>query len=187
MTGGAMLDGMAASVLVPGTVEDAAAVRRLRDAAAEWLLSRGIEQWRPGEASEARLAARAEAGELFVSRADGLVVAAVVVVFDDGPVWGPDTGEAGYVHTLVIDRRYAGSGLGRRLLEQAERLVTARGRLRVRLDCVATNGRLRAYYRQAGYREVGERSFRPDRGWSPVTLFEKHLSPNWARSAPDCA
>jgi protein-tyrosine phosphatase len=169
---------MAASVLVPGTVEDAAAVCRLRDAAAEWLLSRGIEQWRPGEVSEARLASRAEAGELFVSRVDGSVVAAVVVAFEDSPIWGPDAGEAGYVHALVIDRRYAGSRLGRRLLRQAERLIMARGRIRVRLDCVATNGRLRAYYRQAGYQEVGERSFRPDSGWSPVTLFEKQLSPN---------
>jgi protein-tyrosine phosphatase len=173
-----MLDGMSASVLVPGTVEDAAAVRRLRDAAAEWLLSRGIEQWRPGEVSEARLAARADAGELFVSRAGGVVVASVVVASDDIPVWGPDADKAGYVHTLVIDRRYAGSGLGRRLLRQAERLVTARGRTRVRLDCVATNGRLRAYYRQAGYQEVGEPSFRPDRGWSSVTLFEKRVSPS---------
>jgi ribosomal protein S18 acetylase RimI-like enzyme len=170
-----MLDGMSASALVPGTVEDAAAVRRLRDAAAEWLLSRDIEQWRPGEVSEAGLAARAEAGELFVSRADGSVAGAVVVVFDDSAVWGPDAGEAGYVHTLVIDRRYAGSGLGRRLLQQAEGLVTAQGRTRVRLDCVAINGRLRAYYRRAGYQEVGERSFGPDSGWSPVTLFQKHL------------
>lgn len=35
-----------------GLTADAAAVVRLRDAAAEWLLARGIEQWHPGEATE---------------------------------------------------------------------------------------------------------------------------------------
>jgi hypothetical protein len=41
------------SALDRGVGVDAPAVVRLREAAAEWLLSRGIEQWRPGEASEA--------------------------------------------------------------------------------------------------------------------------------------
>jgi protein-tyrosine phosphatase len=163
-----MLDG----VLDPATVEDAAAVVRLRDAAAEWLLSRGIEQWRPGELTNVRIAARAEAGELFVCRVDGVVAAAVVVADQDSAVWGAVAGDAGYVHTLVVDRRHAGRGLGRRVLAAVERLIATR-HARARLDCVSTNTRLRAYYRDAGYREVGERDL--GAGWSPVTLFEKRL------------
>ena len=163
---------MLAGVLAPATVQDAAVVVRLRDAAAEWLLARGIEQWRPGELTEARIAMRAEAGELYVCRMDGAVAAAVVVADQDSAVWGPVAGDAGYVHTLVIDRRHAGQGLGRRVLAGVEHLIATR-HARARLDCVSTNNRLRKYYRDAGYREVGERDL--GAGWSPVTLFEKRL------------
>jgi ribosomal protein S18 acetylase RimI-like enzyme len=158
-------------VLAAGTAEDATTVVALRDAAAQWLLSRGIEQWRPGELSVDAMATTAAAGDLFVRRKHGAVVAAVVISWSDRPIWGADDGDAGYVHTLVIDRRHAGRGLGRAVLTDAEHLIAARDRRRVRLDCVRTNDGLRAYYRAAGYREVGERSFGGD--WSPVTLFEK--------------
>jgi protein-tyrosine phosphatase len=172
-----MLVVVPAGVLVPGAVQDAPAVLRLRDAAGQWLLSRGIAQWRPGEISEPGLVARAEAGELFVSRAEDSVVGAVVVSLSDPAFWGPDAGDdAGYLHTLVIDRRYAGTGLGRRILQQAEQHLAGRGVARVRLDCVATNDGLRGYYRRAGYREIGQRCFGPGSRWSPVVLFEKHPS-----------
>jgi protein-tyrosine phosphatase len=167
---------MSLSPLVPGTAADAAAVVRLRDAAAGWLLARGIQQWRPGEATEPAVAARADAGELFVVRDGDRVVAAVVIVPSDLPVWGPRADTAGYLHNLVIDRRRAGEGLGRRVLGGAEAQLAARGRTRARLDCVATNARLTAYYRQAGYDQVGLRSFAPDTGWDPVALFEKALA-----------
>jgi hypothetical protein len=36
---------------------------------------------------------------------------------------------------------------------------------------VASNGRLRRYYTELGYRVVGEKSF--DTGWSAVVLMEK--------------
>jgi len=158
-----------------GTVADAAAVVRLRDAAAEWLLARGIEQWHPGEAGESGLAARADAGELFVVRDRGEVVAAVVIVPSDPLVWGPRPSDAGYLHTLVIDRRWAGQGLGRRVLARAEAHIAARGATCARLDCVAGNDGLTAYYRNAGYTEVGRRTFAPDHPWPPVALFEKQI------------
>lgn len=162
--------------LESGMVADAAAVVRLRDAAAEWLLSRGIEQWRPGEASEAGVAARADAGELFVVRDRGQVVAAVVIASSDAEIWGPRPDDAGYVHTLVIDRRRTGEGLGRRLLALAEAHIARRGGTYARLDCVTGNDGLTAYYRNAGFTEVGRRTFAPDRFWSPVALFEKALT-----------
>jgi ribosomal protein S18 acetylase RimI-like enzyme len=166
---------MSSSQLVPGAAADAAAVVRLRDAAAEWLLSRGIEQWRPGEATAAGVAARADAGQLFVVREGDQVVAAVVIVPSDTEVWGPRADDAGYLHTLVIDRRRAGEGLGRRVLDLAEARIAAQGGSRARLDCAAANPGLTSYYRHAGYHQVGLRSFPPETGWTPVALFEKPL------------
>jgi GNAT superfamily N-acetyltransferase len=161
---------VAAERLEAGVATDAAAVVRLRDAAAGWMLARGIEQWHPGEAHEARLAARADAGELFVVRDGREVVAAVVIASADPEIWGPRPDDAGYVHTLVIDRRRAGTGLGRRVLARAEARIAARGASFARLDCVAG---LVPYYRAAGYTEFGHRTF--DNSWTPVTLFQKEL------------
>ena len=162
-------------LLVAGTTADAHAVVGLRDTAAEWLLSRGIEQWRPGELAVDVLAAKAAAGQLYVRREQGAIVAAVVITWSDPAIWGVDDGAAGYVHTLVTDRRHSGRGLGLSVLADAEQLIAGQGRSRVRLDCVGTNDGLRAYYRAAGYHEVGERSFGAGSSWSPMTLFEKRL------------
>lgn len=77
------------------------------------------------------------------------------------------------MHTLVIDRRRAGQGLGRRVLALAETHIAARGKPLGRLDCI--DG-LAAYYRAAGYTEAGRRTFTPDHPWPPVLLFEKQLA-----------
>lgn len=162
--------------LQPAVAGDAAAVVRLRDAAASWLLGRGIAQWQPGEARVERAAARADAGELFVVRDRGEVVAAVVIVPSDPQVWGSRPGTAGYLHTLVIDRRRAGQGLGRRVLTLAEAHIAATGATYARLDALAGNDALTAYYRTAGYTEVGRHTFAPATSWPPVLLFEKRLA-----------
>ena len=107
------------------------------------------------------------------------MVGAVVVSFSDELIWGADAGDAGYVHSLVIDRRRAGTGLGLRILPRAQELVAATGRTRARLDCVALNAELRRYYRDAGYAEVGYQPFEPCSRWSRVVLFEKTPMSGW--------
>jgi ribosomal protein S18 acetylase RimI-like enzyme len=154
---------------------DARAVVQLRDAAAEWQRSLGIKQWAPGEVTEPQLADRAHAGELFVVRRRQEIIAAVRLQWGDDAVWGVSPPEAGYIHGLMIDRRHSGTGLGRGVLAWAETEIASRGKNVARLDCVESNGALRAYYRRAGYAEVGRKSFAPESGWNPVTLFEKHL------------
>lgn len=166
---------MLVGMLVLATVDDASAVLELRDAAAVWLLSRGIDQWHPGESTVDALKKKAATGQLFVRRERDAVVAAVVITLSDPLIWDAEDGDAGYVHTLVIDRRHARTGLGRQVLRDAENQIALLGRHRVRLDCVKTNRNLREYYLAAGYREVGERSFGADSNWSPVVLFEKSL------------
>lgn len=49
-------------------------------------------------------------------------------------------------------------GEGRFLLQAAERRAAAAGRAMVRLDCVASNTRLNAYYLDLGYRVVGHKA-----------------------------
>lgn len=77
----------------------------------------------------------------------------------DENLWS-DADRAVYLHRLVVDSRYKGKQIGSKLMNQAVAETN-----RIRLDCVATNPFLNAYYPRFGFTYVGERD-----GFS---LFEK--------------
>ena len=75
---------------------------------------------------------------------------------------------------LMVDRAFAHLGLGRSLLDWAERRIRSAGHRNARLDCVRTNVALREYYENEGYVLVGYREFA---GEIPnVALYEKALA-----------
>lgn len=150
---------------------DAPAVLALRDAAARWMVARGIAQWRPGDRPLSYFASAAATGDLLAWRSAGRVVGAVVVSASDR-TWVSTPPATCYLHALVIDRAHA--GLGRRVLAAAENHLRSLGVARVRLDCVAHNAALRAYYREAGYAPAGTRDLPAP--WGSVALFEKVLA-----------
>lgn len=148
----------------------------MRDAAARWQVARGIAQWRVGELTEAHFRRRTTVGEVWIAveAGSGRCAGAWELWWEDPRTWGVQREPAGHVHRLMVDRDVAPPGTGRRLLASAERRILETGRLLARLDCAHHNEGLRAYYRAAGYREVG---VCPD-SWPsgyPVTLFEKRL------------
>jgi GNAT superfamily N-acetyltransferase len=126
----------------------------LADAAA-WLRARGIEQW-PERFDESWVMPAIERGEtwLAVHEPEVEVVGTVVVEWEDPIFWAGYPADAGYLHRLAVRRR--GTGLGARLLRWAEEHAAAAGKPFLRLDCVAWNGSLRAYYERAGYEHVGD-------------------------------
>jgi protein-tyrosine phosphatase len=155
--------------------DDVPVVVRLRDEAARWLIGRGIEQWGPGELPVSWFEQLVQEGSVWLMRTDQRILATVSLTWEDPFVWGEREGPSGYIHTLVIDRRFAGLGLGRRLLAWTERQIASSGRELARLDCVLSNRKLRSYYEQAGYCHVGHKTF-PDVGWAHETaLYEKHI------------
>jgi ribosomal protein S18 acetylase RimI-like enzyme len=158
---------------------DAAVLFALREAAARWQVSHGIVQWLPGEVSAEEFSAQIAAGEWVVLRDAEGVRAAGRLLWVDRAVWGDHPDDAGYVHGLMIDRDCAGAGLGRRLLDLIAERVRNEGRPFLRLDCVVGNQRLRDYYRDLGFREVGRREF--ESRWAPVVLLERALPPGRPR------
>jgi ribosomal protein S18 acetylase RimI-like enzyme len=158
--------------LQPAVAEDATGLHALREAAARWLLGRGIDQWRSGEVGPETFTAQIAAGEWFVDRIDGAVRAALRFLWTDPEFWGPMPDDAGYVHGLVIDRRHAGERLGAGALGWAEERARTAGKRYLRLDHAANNVRLGRYYRERGFIERGRREFD---AWGPVLLMEKPL------------
>ncbi|WP_192810077.1 GNAT family N-acetyltransferase [Actinomadura rudentiformis] len=72
--------------------------------------------------------------------------------------------EAVYIHRLVIDRAYAGTGLGAELIRWAGRQGRRRtpGARLIRIDVWTDNKELHAYYRRQGFRDVAIRTVGDD-------------------------
>jgi 8-oxo-dGTP diphosphatase len=163
--------------VAPAEPADIDTVLHLRDEAADWMIGRGLKQWAPGELQRRFVQARVGSGQVFVMRRRGRALATVTITWSDEPVWGEFSGDAGYVHMLVVSSTLRGSGVGGWLLNWAEGHIAGQGHKRARLDCVQGNPALRNWYRERGYRQVGQRSFDAP-SWSPVVLLEKELAPS---------
>ena len=140
-------------------VDDVAGIVGLFEAAAVWLEERGVKQW-PRKVSSRFwlfLQKKVEEGEVFVVRgADGRLLAHIRFDYEAGSVWHNNPMETAYVRGLVIANEARGQGLGADLLTWAQGYVRTKGCYRLRLDCLAANGRLRQYYSNCGFTYLGE-------------------------------
>jgi GNAT superfamily N-acetyltransferase len=161
-------------VVVHASLRDAVAILRLRDALASWMAERGIDQWRPGDIPLSWIELCVAQGWVFAALRDDDLVGSLTLVWEDPFIWGSRNEAAGYIHMVMVDRAFARLGLGRSLLDWAERRITRAGHRHARLDCVRTNVALREYYENAGYVLVGNREFAG--GIPGVALYEKALA-----------
>jgi hypothetical protein len=122
------------------------------DDAAAWLDAAGVRQW-PRRFAAAWVTPAIERGETWLVRAGGRTAGTVTLDWDD-PLWSDLPGRAGYVHRMAV-RRWA-AGTGRAILDWAAGQAREHGAAAVRLDCVAANPGLRAYYEAAGFRHRGD-------------------------------
>jgi GNAT superfamily N-acetyltransferase len=136
-------------VAVPGQADE---VLSVLDEAAAWLAGQGISQW-PARFELPWVRGAIRCGQTWLVAVDGTISATVTVDWSD-PVWGDAGGSAGYLHRMAVRRRAA--GLGAVILDWAAGLARRRGRSALRLDCVASNDRLRAYYEAAGFAWRGD-------------------------------
>ena len=129
----------------------------LADASA-WLRARGVEKW-PDRFERDWVMPAIERGETWLAERDGEITGTLVVQWDDPTFWAGYPMDAAYLHRLAVRRH--GEALGENLLHWAERRVAGAGKPFLRLDCVAWNEPLRAYYERAGYRHVGDVAIGP--------------------------
>jgi hypothetical protein len=159
-------------VAAPGQVDEVVAVL---DEAAAWLHGRGVEQW-PSRFEPSWVEGAVRRGETWLALAGGAVSGTVTLDHSD-PVWDGLPGAAAlYVHRMAVRR--SASGLGAVILGWVVGVARQQGREALRLDCVAANGRLRAYYEAAGFVHRGDVTVagapgqRLDEG--PVTVVSRY-------------
>lgn len=153
---------------------DAPSLLALRHALEDWLESKSVEQWGRGEVSLSDVERQVADGEWRVVRDRDGLQAALRLLWSDEPVWQHQNTFAAYVHGLMVHRAAAGHGVGAALLRWAEVQARQAEAPYLRLDCVESNTRLRAFYAALGFEEVGRRDF--DGPWFSAVLLEKRLS-----------
>jgi GNAT superfamily N-acetyltransferase len=139
----------------PARQEDAPVVADLLNEATVWVGERGYEQW-PLPFPLDQLAAAIGRGEVYLAEAAGETVATVTLLWDDHMYWGERPPDAAYVHKLAVRRACAGQGIGRAIVEWADRTATKAGRQFLRLDCLGDNPGIRSYYEELGFEHRGD-------------------------------
>ncbi|MCW3062784.1 MAG: hypothetical protein JWQ02_4605 [Capsulimonas sp.] len=153
----------ARAVLTPSlTIRPAASshsgeISSLIHEATRWLASRSIAQWETPWPDE-WIAWKVEIGEFHCVFEGDVMVGVVRLIWSDTEMWDDNSDPAGYVHTLILRRDFAGRGIGRAVLGWAEEQCRRRGAEYVRLDCRASNPELNRYYVEQGFVACGEKT-----------------------------
>lgn len=142
--------------------EDTEAVLGLLRSTAEWLKSTGSTQWSgllQGEDSHNTPEA-IKRGEVYIFIQESILVGMVMLMQRasawDRELWGDEGHESSiYLHRLNINRAAAGKHLGEQIVRFADSGIQFAGKDRVRLDCIANNLKLNAFYRSCGYAYKG--------------------------------
>lgn len=101
-------------------------------------------------------------GELYVALLEDEIVASAIINSAHGDVY--EKGEWQYnaadeeilvLHTLTVDPRAGGKGIGRGFVDFYEKLAVEKEKPYLRLDTNAKNARARKMYKSLGYEEIG--------------------------------
>ena len=146
--------------------EDAPAIMEIYRITAEWLKSKGSTQWADLLAGiDRHNTATAITRQEVILFKQGDEPAAVVILMLapsawDINLWGdsPSNSKAVFLHRMCIHRHFGGIGLGEQVIRWVDSGVAyPSDKDCMRLDCIANNPILNAFYRNAGYTHVGEK------------------------------
>ncbi|WP_338556346.1 GNAT family N-acetyltransferase [Paenibacillus sp. KS-LC4] len=152
---------------------DLEAMLRLYKEAARWIYeAKGLRQWSEDAFTMEYLYNFIKEKEVFVAYLQGELAGCFSVEWDDEPIWGEQFHmDAGYVHRLAVARSIKGQGIGAQLLAWSEAYIREREKSFMRLDCMAENPSLNAFYVSCGLNLCGRYDAE---GWS-ANLYEKKL------------
>jgi len=154
----------------------------LIDEAADWLATKGTDQWAkpwPNRADrDGRILLALRQGKTWICWDQEVPAATLTADLDDDPYWTSEhlrpSRRAIYVHRLVVSRRYAGMRLGASLLDWSGRTAwLSHGAQIMRISAWTTNRALHRYYERQGF---DQRGYHADDGYPSGARFEKVTS-----------
>jgi ribosomal protein S18 acetylase RimI-like enzyme len=152
---------------------DVDAAVAMLNAAAEWLMARGIRQWTTTYPRELYQRSQ-ERGENF-GLFDGDRVMAIATVTSAPPEWQVELNgqDVRWITKLAVAPDCHGRGLGRRLAEELLEHLRREGAARAWLDC--KNGPLVAFYESLGFARTTNKVVEFDSGPLDVVLMKREL------------
>lgn len=174
--------------LRPATADEYDDIIALIEGAAQWLPTKGTDQWSkpwPDEQGRnARVKEDLRDGKTWVAMDDTKVAGTITIDPADNGVWPADKRTAGavYVRRVIVDRDYGGSRIGACLLDWAADLAVEVYRARwIRVDVWTTNHELHDYYRTQDFEAAGFRDLDDEPDYPSRALFERST----AQARPD--
>lgn len=131
--------------------------------AGKWMKESGknpSQWWQLENLNQEFLLKHAKEDEFYVGLAGGVsAVAAVFILLEDSPEWmsvdKDHPQRALYIHWLCVERRFAGQGLPKQMVDFAECLAKKKGVKLLRLDANVDEKKLQDIYEDLGFRLVG--------------------------------
>ncbi len=144
--------------------------------AAEKLHAKNIDQWRfwlnPSPNDVAWIKSGFDNREFyFVETEDKELVGMFRLMYSDETYWGIQENKAGYLHSLVVLKKFEGLNIGSKIFDYVEQTLKNQKINVLRLDCNASNNFLCSYYENLGFQKAGTIEMRH----ALNQLFEKEL------------
>lgn len=142
---------------------DVQLIGKWRDDAAQWLASKGTDQWSNAGITrgefEKRVHESIDEGGTWIAESDDNLPTGTIAIDeheDDSGLWEPSLlQESLVIHRMIVARQFAGQGIGALMLEHADALARATGKRWLILDAWTTNRGLHDYYRRHGFTYAG--------------------------------
>jgi ribosomal protein S18 acetylase RimI-like enzyme len=155
---------------------DLSLILTLLKQASDWLQNQGIKQWSFWQNPPADKVAWLQQGldnqEFYLVKNQNELLGMYRLMNEDELYWGKQSQTAAYIHSLVVKKEFAGQKLGNQILQHIENQLISQKIPLLRLDCVAENTGLCAYYEKQGFVKVGQKQM----PHSLNNLYEKKLN-----------
>jgi ribosomal protein S18 acetylase RimI-like enzyme len=128
--------------------------------AAEKLKAKNINQWRfwlnPSESDIAWIKSGFDNSEFyFIENENKESVGMFRIMYSDITYWGVQEKQAGYLHSLVVLKKFEGYHIGSKVFDYVETTLKGQNIFLLRLDCNASNAFLCKYYENLGFKKSG--------------------------------
>lgn len=154
--------------------QDADAVCALYTEAVAALQAAGLDQWDDQYPDRAILTEDIGKRDMLLLRRDGRLEAAAVVSREQDELYADGNwsdGDFAVLHRLCVKPSLQNRGVGRRVVQEIERMLAQRGVDYLRLDAFEQNPAALGLYERLGYKRVGSMDARKGR----FGLYEKRI------------
>ena len=142
------------------------------------MIAIGIDQWDESYPNRNIIKKDLEIGDYYVGLIDNEIVAGIKIDSVQDPTylsinWADKTNNFMVVHRLCTKTKVWNQGVGKKMMEFAERLAKKNNCISIRLDTYINNPKAIAFYKRLGYNQLGNIKLKPEK--DIYYCFEKLL------------